>query len=76
MARAAHGISGLKEKWASQDPINAVCPTAGPILTPVFVARNCWRKKESVRGCEVFQRKGEGTGMVVSGAVYVRHLNI
>lgn len=59
----------LRRSGHPQDPINAVCPTAGPILTPVFVARNCWRKKESVRGYVVFQRKGRGIGMVVSGAV-------
>lgn len=57
-----------------QDPIKVVCPQLGPLLTPVFVARNCWREKENVRGCEVFRvRVGHWDG---SGTVYISHPNI
>lgn len=44
-----------KGKGAPQGFIIIACPThTDPILTPVFVARNCWREKEdNVRTYEV-----------------------
>lgn len=53
------GSQVVRRDGHPQDPKNVVCPTAGPVLTPVFVARNCWREKENVRRCGV---SPEGVG--------------
>lgn len=64
-----------KGKWGGpQDLAIIVRPTyTGPILTPVFVARNCWGEKEDkVRGCEVWP--GQGWQRLAGQWVLVAHV--